>query len=320
MVGITADSPFKFRRVLVTGGQGFVGRRLIPALRREMGPDGHVVVAALSAGDEQSGDARLIRFNLAEPRSVAQAVIDARPDLVIHLAAQSSVGGANLDSSETWIVNVDGTAALAEAVKKFSPDAHFLFASSAEVYGKAFLQGVVDENTVPRPVSLYGQSKLAAEEALSAILSPSKLLVTRPCNHSGAGQDMRFVLPSFASQIRSGSDVIRVGNLEARRDFLHVDDVVEAMISLLKRRSDLWTGSPVNICSGQTVRISDLLDRMIAISGVDVQVEVDPSRLRPIDIPDARISPGRILSSTRWKPRRTLDQMLQDILLHRRSA
>ncbi len=320
MVGITPDSPFNFRRVLVTGGQGFVGRWLIPALRREMGPDGHVVVAALSAGDEQSGDARLIRFNLAEPRSVAQAVIDVRPDLVIHLAAQSSVGSANLDSSQTWIVNVDGTAALAEAVKKFSPDAHFLFASSAEVYGKAFLQGVVDENTVPRPVSLYGQSKLAAEEALSAILSPRQFLATRPCNHSGAGQDTRFVLPSFAAQIYGGSDVIRVGNLEARRDFLHVDDVVEAMITLLKRRSDLWTGSPVNICSGQTVRISDLLDRMIAFAGVDLQVEIDPSRLRPIDIPDARISPGRILSSTRWKPRWTLDQMLQDILLHRRLA
>lgn len=300
-----------FDRVLVTGGRGFVGRRLVPwldAVARE------VHVGVFSGLDGEGSGAGVVPLDLSDEASVEAAVAAVRPDLVIHLAAQSSVGQGAVSEAETWAVNVDGTRRLAEAVACHSPEALFVFTSSAEVYGAAFLDGVATEKTAPKPMSAYARSKLAAEEALKEILRQSKLIITRPSNHSGPGQDGRFVLPSFAAQIRSGAPIIRVGNLSAERDFLHVDDVVQATLMLIENAARLPSHATFNIASGQSRSIAGMLDRLIQIAGVDVEVVIDPDRLRPSEIPVAAVSPAALQEMTGWTPQRSVDQMLEDVL------
>ncbi len=311
MTASSAENAVPFSRVLVTGGQGFVGRRLVARLR-SLGVEIHV--GAVSGVALDAPYCGVVPFDLEDAASVDEAVARVRPDLVVHLAAQSSVGQAAGDEATTWAVNVDGSGRLAEAVIRHSPEALFLFPSSAEVYGAAFLDGMATEETKPKPVSVYARSKLAAEEVLKSTLSRSRLIITRPANHSGAGQDVRFVLPSFAAQIRSGAQQIRVGNLSAERDFLHVDDVIDAMLSLVMASHRLPSHATFNIASGRTWRIAVLLDKLIEMAGGDIKIVVDPDRLRPAEIPVAALSTALIGEATGWRPSRSVEQILRELL------
>ncbi|WP_207870221.1 NAD-dependent epimerase/dehydratase family protein [Brevundimonas goettingensis] len=299
--------------VMITGSTGFVGRRLSRRLRDALPAGSRLVAAGHSGAPNQQGLSE-IQIDLEDGASVAAAVAEVRPDLVIHLAARASVGQAIRTAGTTWAVNFGGSLALARAMATHTPDATLLYASSSEVYGGAFGDFPVSEDTVPEPLTAYARSKLAAEMMFADVLDSCKLIVARPSNQGGAGQDPRFVLPSFAEQIRAGAAEIHVGNLSAKRDFLHVDDAIDAYMSLIAAAPTLPERSVFNIASGIPRVISDLLDRLLELSGSQASVVVDPARLRPLDIPMACVDARRLSETTGWRPTRTLDQMLRDVL------
>ena len=183
-------------RILLTGGGGFVGGYLAPMLAHAA-PAARKVVLSRDPASIKGWDLALC--DIVDASTVAALVQDLRPDLVVHLAAQSSVGASHHAGEDTWRVNLCGSLALAAACARFAPEAVVLFSSSAEGYGKSFLAGAVDEHAPLEPQNSYARSKAAAEHMLDDVLAPTNaLIVARAFNHTGPGQDERFVLPSFS--------------------------------------------------------------------------------------------------------------------------
>jgi GDP-4-dehydro-6-deoxy-D-mannose reductase len=282
-------------RTLVTGGDGFVGRHAIERLRL--------------AGVETvtfSGDIR----DAARCRT---QVRDAQPDSILHLAAIASVADAWRNPEAVSDVNVEGTRNLLAAACEEAPDVRFLLVSSAEVYGAVpESEQPIDEDAPPQPTSPYAASKLEAERVAHA--APLDTVIARPFPHIGPGQDERFAIASFASQIaaieRGAEPVLRVGNLDARRDICDVRDVVEAYLALLTASGE----ATYNVCSGRAQRIGDVLDSLLALAEREIEVVPDPARLRPVDVPLLLGSPVRIERALGWTARRPLEQTLSDIL------
>ena len=306
-----------FRSVLVTGADGFVGRKLIRRLAALL-PEAQFTLCARMPLVDVIGTA--VALDLTDGASVASVVAAAQPDLVIHLAAQSSVAGSTLGAASTWQINLAGSMWLASAIAALPAPATMLFASSAEVYGLTFNEGCLDEDAARRPQSVYARSKAAAEDAIADILAAdNRLIVARPSNHSGAGQDSRFVLPSFAEQIADieggrQDPVLHVGNLEPERDFLHVDDVVAAYLALIVAAPTLPMRAVFNIGSEKPVAVGALLQGLLAYSEASIMVEVDPARLRPQDVPRTLFSAERLRAATGWQPARTQAELLREIL------
>ena len=290
-------------RVFVTGAGGFVGRRLRPRLERQ----GHDVVGV----DRE--------IDVTEPRTLGPALERAAPDAVIHLAAMSSVARSWKEPALCYRLNFLGTRSLLGCVAERCPAARVLLIGSADQYAPVSgAQGdpaPFDESTPLRPRSPYARSKAAAEAlgARAAAADGLDVVRIRAFNHTGAGQSDAFVVSSFARQvaaIRAGrqAPVMRVGNLESVRDFLHVDDVLEAYVALLDPAvpADVY-----NVAGGIATSIQSLLDRLIALAGIDPKVETDPERFRPTDwlVGDAT----RLRGVTGWRPRIPFEAILEEL-------
>lgn len=306
-------------RVLVTGASGFVGTYLL----RELEGAGHRLFAATSDGNPAVGGAPSgvihVPLDVTKTESVRGAVRRSRPDLVFHLAAQSSVAGSFTDLAGTWDVNATGTYRLLHALREECTDVRprVVLVSSAEVHGRvAESRQPITEAEPYAPVSPYAASKAAAEMAVYQASADGLLeaVVTRSFNHTGPGQDVRFALPGFARQLasiaRGGAEpVLRVGDLSARRDFLDVRDVVRAYRLLGERGA---SGETYNVCSGTAISLRSLVERLIEIAGVEVRIEQDAGRTRPVGIPLLRGN-SRKLRNLGWKARVSMDETLNDL-------
>lgn len=312
-----------FGRVLVTGASGFVGRYLAPSLAKSLKTGAKLFVADRHSGTRTTphddGSAS-VPLDISDAGNVRRAVETIRPDLVVHLAGQAATGLAPDQSRLTWTVNFGGSLALAGAIADYVPDCTLLYVSSAEVYGLAFNKGPVTESTPLEPTSTYSHSKASAEWMLADVLPrSSRLIVMRPSNHIGAGQTTNFVLPAFAEQIAKlehgeGSGTVYVGNLEVERDFMNVLDVVAAYISILSVAEELPSRNTFNLASGHLIRVSFLLERLRALSSAEIQVEVDPKRWRPPDVPRAMIDATLFQGSTGWTPAHSIEDAIADVL------
>lgn len=311
-------SGLPFTRLLLTGGNGFVGRHLAPMLAAAA-PNAERMML-VRPGSQATLGWTGAEAEIDDRAGVAAIVRAFRPDAILHLAAQSSVGTSQGGAEATWRVNFDGSFALASACAAAVPEATFLFVSSGEVYGASFKDGPASEDTPPRPQNAYARSKAAAELMLADVLPPAtRLVVARAFNHTGAGQDERFVLATFAAQIArieigAQEPVMMVGNLEAARDFLDVADVCEAYLALLRAAPGLPSRSVFNIASGIGRPISDLLGLLRAESKRPFDVRQDPERLRPSDIPLAVGLTDRLRDAVGWAPRRAIEDTLRDVL------
>ena len=303
-------------RALVTGAAGFVGCHLVRALLAE----GREVFGTLQSGHAPPAGfagVRWVEMELGSSASIAAALEAARPDRVYHLAAQASVGESLRDPLATWEVNATGTLRLAEAIRG---SARLLFVSSAEVYG------VVPEDAQPirestrlHPTNPYAASKAAAEMAVleAAHAHGTHAVIARSFNHTGPGQDTRFALAAFARQLAAmhagaAEPVLRVGNLTARRDYLDVRDVVRAYLILLERGEP---GHTYNVATGQAHSMAELVDLLVDLSGTGAHVEVDPARVRPLDVPLLSGDAGA-LRALGWAPEIPLRRTLADLLAH----
>ena len=299
-------------KVLITGAGGFVGGHLTAALRANH--PGWVL-------DAPGGSAGV---DVTDAQAVEHWIRDARPDIVVHLAAVAAVTASVKDPRLAWRVNLDGVLNMVLALQQHAPAAHLLFVSSAEVYGQSLDTGLpVDESALLQPVNPYAASKAAADilvrQAAAGGLSAT---IARPFNHTGAGQSDAFVAPNFAAQIariEAGlqAPVIEVGSLDDERDFLDVADVVSAYQLLLERRGEPRARGVFNVASGVPVRIGDLLDRLLSHAKVRIEVRVDRERLRPTPI--ARVvGDASRLRALGWSPARSLDDTLATVLDDRR--
>jgi len=287
--------------VLVTGAEGFVGSVLLARLRAR----GAEVIAS------DRGD-----LDVVDEARVRAAVADAQPDAVVHLAAISFVPEAEADGGSALRVNYLGTRHVLAAVEAAAPRARVLLVSSSTVYGPAEADAPpFDESSPLRPANAYARTKAAAD-LLGAAYAERGLAVwrARPWNHTGAGRPDRFVESSFARQlaeIEAGRRPprIEVGALDSLRDFLHVEDVVDAYLALLEGTAEPGV---YNVASGRGVTIRALLERLLAQTRLSPELVVDPARLRP---PDASVgSAARLHAQTGWAPRRSLDQALSELL------
>jgi GDP-4-dehydro-6-deoxy-D-mannose reductase len=295
-------------RVLVTGGNGFVGGYLVAALRE--GGDDVVSAGRLSTSAHRS-------LELRDAENVRRLVDEVRPELIFHLAAQAFVPEALASPLDTYDVNVMGTARLIDAVRnsRGAGNARIIFASSGEVYGVGHASRVA-ESLPSRPVNPYGASKAAAESLVlgSTYAYGLDAVIYRGFNQIGPGQDERFVAPSFAKQLAKIADgaepVLLVGNLDAQRDFLDVRDAVAACLLLAQRGE---RGQIYNVCRGEGVVISEILRALIRISGLSVEVREDPQRMRASDNPISVGDPTKLSDRTGWRPQYSLDATLRDV-------
>jgi GDP-4-dehydro-6-deoxy-D-mannose reductase len=299
-------------RALVTGATGFVGTYLVAAL--EAGGD-----TVLGCGGPR--DDRALPIDLSDPSSIRAAFDLAQPDIVFHLAARTFVPDSFASPHETYAANVLGTANVVQAMRDHMRETasrvRLVFTSSAEVYGThAPREYPLRETAELLPPNPYAASKAAAEVLLLSEMRAYGLdvVIARAFNHIGPGQSDRFVVSSFASQLASiaggAPPILHVGNLEAKRDFLDVRDVVEAYVALAERGV---SGEIYNVCSGVPHKVSELLRELIIAAHVPVEVREDPERMRPSDTPLSYGDNTKLKNATGWEPRIALTRSIRDI-------
>ncbi len=306
-------------RLLLTGAGGFAGLHLVPALRRRF-PGAHLAAAGREAA---AGADESLPLDLAAPGDLPALIRHARPDAVLHLAAQSDVAAAFRDPAGTWAVNLHGTLALAEATRAEAPGALFVFAGSSEAYGLSFAAAApLDEDAPFRPANPYAASKAAADLALGEMaLRGLRAVRLRLFSHTGAGQTARFVVPAFARQVARieaglAEPVLRTGALDRWRDFSDVADMCEAYCAVLERRDALEPGVALNICAGEPRRMGDVLHALCAMAGISPRVEPAAELLRPTDVVRVHGDGARARALLGWEPRTpwadTLARVLDD--------
>ncbi len=303
------------QRILLTGASGFVAGHLIPRLRADF-PAAELILC---------GEAH-IPLDITDTAAVRNLLRETHPDACIHLAAISAISDARGNPTRAWQVNVLGTLALAEAIREHAPACTLLFASSADIYGRSFTAGrPLDETAAAAPLNTYAATKAAADLALGAMAADGlRVIRLRPFNHTGAGQTAAFVIPAFAAQVAAiaagrQEPVLKVGNLDACRDFLDVRDVCAAYAACLACAATIAPGTILNIASGTPRRIGDVLADLLAIAGVTAEIVIDPDRLRPSDIPLAAGNAAAARTALGWAPTIPWQTTLTDVLADWRS-
>ena len=308
-------------RVLVTGAEGFVGRHLC----RHILETGRRVYGTIFPGCPPELVERVpgceYRPGDITDASFIQSLLQwARPDWIIHLAAVSFPPEATRHPEEAWRINLCGTLNLFESVRVSRRRPRILFIGSADEYGAPAPDRIpITENSPLSPVNVYGGTKAAGDMAAAFFAERHGLDIVRvrPFNHTGPGQSPRFVCSDFARQVAEamvspGSKrTMSVGNLEARRDFSDVRDIVRAYVCALERGVK---GEAYNIASGSAVRIGDMLAKLMQAAGVKIEIKQDPSRLRSADVPLVVGDSTKFRQATGWKPEIPFDQTLRDLL------
>lgn len=322
-------------RVLITGISGFVGSVLAefllnigqsqPPVPVALPPDGRALEIH---GTVHRADLRirhlqdklhLHRGDMRNSSWIEQVIKEIRPDLVFHLAAWSDVRASWDQPWATYELNISCQLNLLEALRRHAHGARALVVASSEVYGLIKDDDLpVDEETPLRPNSPYGISKVAQDlMALQYWLNYQLPTVrVRSFNHIGPGQSDSFAASAFARQIAEieaglQQPILKVGNLEAKRDFTDVRDMVRAYWLASQRGKP---GAVYNVGSGETYSIRRVLEILLDLSAADIKVELDPNRLRPSDVACSVCQPARLIEATEWKPAFDIRQSLADML------
>jgi GDP-4-dehydro-6-deoxy-D-mannose reductase len=304
------------KRILVTGSAGFVGRALVGKLV----DGGYTVWGADRDPDERFAGERQVAIDLTDEAAVGAMLERACPDFIVHLAAQASVKQSFGNPVETILNNTLPILYILDWLRSEPASCRLLAVGSADEYGPVATPDALPlrEDGAVNPGNPYAMAKSVQNFYCRgyASLYGVDAVVTRSFNHTGAGQRDSFVLSSFARQVAETKlayrePVIKVGDLEVRRDFLDVRDVCDAYLALLQRGK---RGETYNVCSGQSFRLRDMLDRLCEVAGVKVEIVVDPERLRPADTPELRGDPAKIRNDTGWEPRIPIEDTLRSLV------
>ncbi len=273
--------------VLLTGAEGFTGRVMSAFLKSQ----------GMSVFSLQS--------DLTQKEALHEELAQYRPDWVIHLAALSFVGDTNLEAF--YRVNVIGTLNLLETLDQLGhTPSRILIASSANIYGVPPVP-VVDEHVLPAPLNHYACSKLAMEYMVRPWFQRFSIVITRPFNYTGLGQDTRFLIPKIVDHFARGAKEIELGNIDVSRDFSDVRDVVKAYVKLL---ASPVSGDVVNICSGHVYSLREIIQMMTHIAGYTIDIRVNPAFVRANDIPVLGGDPSRLKEMTGFVPEISMEETL----------
>ena len=317
------------KNVLITGITGFAGSFLAEYLVSL----GNYTIsgtfhneASLKNVEHIKDHLDLVKIDMTDKDAVDALIAQKKPDMVFHLAAMASVGASFKDPVGAFHTNVDSEVFLLESLRSHElTNARVLLISSAEIYGYVTPENLpIDENTPLRPANPYSVSKIAQDflGCQYTISYNMPIIRVRPFNHIGPRQATGFVAADFAKQvamIEKGlqEPVIRVGNLEAKRDFTDVRDMVRAYVMLLENGV---AGEAYNIGSGVSHKIQEILDILVGLSNTSILVEVDPTKLRPSDVPEIVSDNTKVSAVIDWKPMISLEQTLKDTLDYWRSV
>lgn len=310
-------------RILITGITGFAGSHLADYVLAQH-PDVEVFGIVRWRSRMENIQHILDRIHLLEADlkdmvSLKKCLADSKPDRIFHLAAQSFVPTSWACPSETFAINAMGEINLFEAVLSLNMNPRIHIAGSSEEYGMVSPEEVpMTEGNPLRPLSPYAVSKVAQDLlAYQYFMSYGLDTVrTRGFNHTGPRRGEVFICSNFArqiSEIEKGqkSPVIHVGNLEAKRDFTDVRDMVKAYWLALEKGE---SGDVYNIGSGKALTMQSILDMLLDQTGIPVKIEVDPKRLRPSDVPILLADSTKFRRISGWKPVVSFEQTLKDLL------
>jgi GDP-4-dehydro-6-deoxy-D-mannose reductase len=308
-------------RNLITGVTGFAG--------------GHLAEALLARGESVAGVARrpawpaawrhlagrveLRGCDVGDGAAVEAVLREVRPERVYHLAGYPHVGRSFKEADAAWAGNLGATRALYEAVMRWGGRPRILFVGSGQVYGATeAAEQTFDESCLLRPASPYAASKAAADLLSYQVARAPGLDVVRarPFNHVGPAQSPEFAVAHFCQQVAAiglgrAPAVLETGNLAPRRDLTDVRDVVRAYLLLAERGR---AGEAYNVGIGQTWSMREVVDRLLAVSGLAVEVRQRPDLVRPADAAAVRGDAGKLRRETGWAPALSLDQTLRDTL------
>jgi UDP-glucose 4-epimerase len=298
-------------RILVTGGAGFIGSHLVERL--VAAGERVAVFDNLSRGRREwlHAKAELHEVDVRDGDAVARAIAQAAPDVVVHLAAMHFIPAVEGAPELAWDVNVKATRTLLDALAPRPPEL-LLFASTAAVYPDT--RGPIAETCPPEPFDLYGKTKLEGERLIREFESRTgtRFVVARIFNVIGKRETNPHVVPDLVGQLRNGPSPVRLGNLEPRRDYTDVVDVVEALERLLSLPDD--GASTFNVGSGRSVSVAELVRVCEQVLARTVEVEVEPQRRRARDRAELVADPRLLQEATGWKPRRSLEETLTELL------
>ncbi len=308
-------------KALVIGAGGFVGGYLISELCSR---DWEVCATKLPHEKINIYGGNAVSYSTADldildENAVAELLAGFKPDCIFHLAAQSSVALSWKKPALTADINIKGCIDLLEAVRSTGISPRILFIGSSEEYGYAANRPEpVSETVKPEPANIYAITKLA-QNMIGELYCKAygmDIISVRAFNHIGPGQLPQFVVADFckqAAEIKAGKrePVIHVGNLAAKRDFTDVRDIVRAYAELaVKGRS----GETYNVGSGHAVSIQSVLDKIIELSGMEIKVEVDKERFRPVDVPFVEADVTKLKNDTGWERNIPQEESLRDII------
>ncbi|MFC1513943.1 GDP-mannose 4,6-dehydratase [candidate division KSB1 bacterium] len=308
-------------RIAITGAAGFVGNYLIRELRyKSVGED---EIIGLEQAEFTKEALELLdgswKVDITEIGSLEKVLKEIKPDIIYHLAALSSVALSLKDPFKYFYVNQLGTLNLLEvAVNALDKHPLMLIVGSADIYNVSEDGKPITEETSFNPLNPYAVSKAGAD-FLAEIYWKNhglKTIRSRSFNHIGPGQLANFALPNFAKQIARierglQEPVIMVGNLEARRDFTDVRDVVKAYRLIVENGTP---GEVYNVCSKRGYTVGEALDMLLDLSQVDIDIERDPERMRPSDKPVLIGDNNKIKRDTGWQPEIRIEKTLEELL------
>lgn len=310
------------KKIFITGISGFAGSFLADYFIAKEACEIFGTTLTTQTGNLSTiqDKIHLLQVNLLDADLVADVIADVRPDVVFHLAALAAPSLSFKNPAETITNNVSAEVALFEAIKKSDLlGTKVLVTSSADVYGIVAPENLpVDENTPFNPANPYAVSKIAQDYlALQYYISYKlQIIRVRPFNHIGPRQAANFVVPDFAKQIAEievgiKEPVMHVGNLDAKRDFTDVRDMVRGYDLILEKGK---TGDVYNIGSGVSHTIQEVLQTLLAFSSKKIQIEQDKNLMRPSDNPELVCNFAKMKNLTGWEPNIPFNQTLKDTL------
>jgi GDP-4-dehydro-6-deoxy-D-mannose reductase len=302
-------------KALIIGVAGFVGKHLV----NELKDSGWDVYGTKLPTETVSINIPVYGLDVLDANAIKGLLRKTGPDCIFYLAAQSSVAVSWKQPAQTVDVNVKGAVNLLEAVRDMEKPPRVLLVGSGEEYGYVLPEELpVTENTALRPGNIYAGTKVA-QGMLGQVYARAyglMIIIVRAFNHIGPGQTDTFVVPSFCKQVAeieaAGSKgSIKAGNLDAKRDFTDVRDIVRAYRLLIESGS---SGEIYNIGRGKAIAISEILEKIIKLSDAAITVVRDPERMRPSDVPVIEADISKLTACTGWKPEISLEETLRDVL------
>ena len=290
------------KKLLITGAEGFVGHYLIEQLKNK-----YNILATYFL--EKDFEVQSVYLDISDLESLNKYVTDYRPDIICHLAAQSSGGVSYNNPYQTYSINVLGTANILECIRTASNNIRLFIPSSSDVYGiPNYLP--IDEKHPLNPTNPYSSSKMIAEQITMQYVMHYDLdaVLSRSFNHTGIGQDEKFFVPTVIRKIRNAKDgdTITMGNIAIMRDFLDVRDMVRAYELLLESAPGIY-----NVAANDPTVLNDIVEFVIKLSGKHINIKIDPDKVRKNENLRLFGTFEKLKKETGWEPKISINETLE---------